>query len=148
MKRFITVLISVGLLAGLIGCSESSDEIAELRAELDATRAELTELTSMKDGFPEKKEQSDKAEVTNKTSAKSFGNGTWEVGVDIEAGTYTSSADGLLGCYWERLSGFEGTLSEILANGVPNEGPVIVTILPTDKGFRSQLCAEWVKRDS
>ena len=146
-KRFVTVLISVGLLAGLASCSESSDEVAELRAELDATRADLAELTSMKDGFPEKKEQSDKAEVTNKTSTKSFGNGTWEVGVDIEAGTYASSADGL-GCYWERLSGFEGTLSEILANGVPNEGPVIVTILPTDKGFRSQLCAEWVKRDS
>lgn len=51
MKRFITVLISVGLLAGLIGCSDSSDEIAELRVEinavvteLDATKAELDKL--------------------------------------------------------------------------------------------------------
>ena len=60
MKRFITVLISVGLLAGLIGCSDSSDEIAELRAELDATRAELTELISTKADYSEKEEYKDK----------------------------------------------------------------------------------------
>ena len=51
MKRFVTVLISVGLLAGLIGCSYSSDEIAELEAELNDVVAELDTLKEKNDAL-------------------------------------------------------------------------------------------------
>ena len=51
MKRFINVLISVVLLAGLIGCSDSSDEIAELRAEVDAVATELDATKAELDKF-------------------------------------------------------------------------------------------------
>ena len=44
MKRLITVAISMVLLAGLIGCSDSDNEVAELRKELEQTKAELDEL--------------------------------------------------------------------------------------------------------
>ena len=44
MKRLITVAISMVLLAGLIGCSDSNDEIAELRAELAEVKTELEEI--------------------------------------------------------------------------------------------------------
>jgi hypothetical protein len=70
-----------------------------------------------------------------------FGEGQKIVGTDIQAGTYRSA--GGTGCYWQRVSGFGGTLGEILANDNA-AGPTIVTIAPTDKGFSSQRCGQWI----
>lgn len=67
--------------------------------------------------------------------------GTWEVGVDIEPGTYRNS--GSEGCYWERLDGFSGDSSYRIANGFPDGDPDIVTILPSDAGFHSEDCGRW-----
>lgn len=71
-----------------------------------------------------------------------FGEGTYIVGVDIAAGTWRSS--GGSGCYWQRVSGFGGTLDEILANDNV-DGSAIVTIRPGDKGFSSRRCGTWMK---
>lgn len=71
----------------------------------------------------------------------SFGDGTWRVGIDIQPGTY--QADGGEYCYWERLSGFNGTFNEIIANDNPS-GQVIITISPTDKGFTTVRCGTWI----
>ena len=60
MKRLITVAISMVLLAGLIGCSDSDNEVAELRAELAEVKTELEELTAMKEEYPNKEEYLDK----------------------------------------------------------------------------------------
>jgi hypothetical protein len=63
------------------------------------------------------------------------------VGTDIQPGTYrTRSASS--GCYWERLSGFGGSMGEILANE-NTDGPAVVTIASSDKGFKSQGCGTW-----
>ncbi len=67
--------------------------------------------------------------------------GTWQVGVDIEPGTYRNS--GSDGCYWERLSGFSGESSDRIANGFPDGDPALVTIQPTDVGFHSEDCGRW-----
>jgi hypothetical protein len=70
-----------------------------------------------------------------------FGDGVWIVGVDISAGTYrTDASPGL--CYGARLSGFGGTLDEIIANEVGYE-PLIVTIEASDAGFESDGCRLW-----
>ena len=46
-------------------------------------------------------------------------------------------------CYWERLSGFGGSiLEDIIANELTSH-PTIVTIFPTDNGFKSSGCATW-----
>jgi hypothetical protein len=46
------------------------------------------------------------------------------------------------GCYWARLADFEGGVNSIKANG--NEpGPMVVSILKTDKGFESNNCGTW-----
>lgn len=72
-----------------------------------------------------------------------FDDGMFEVGKDIQPGTYrTRSASP--GCYWARLSGFDGTLGEIIAND-NTDYPAIVTIAPTDKGFQSQGCGTWTQ---
>lgn len=67
----------------------------------------------------------------------SFRDGTYIVGQDISPGTYRTRA--ATSCYWARLQGFGGSGNDILANSI-SPGPAIVTILPTDKGFRSSSC--------
>ena len=69
--------------------------------------------------------------------------GTYRVGVDIVAGLYHSDGGGDF-CYWERKSGFGGTLDEIIANGLTEGGPVSVAIAPSDVGFETQGCGTWV----
>lgn len=72
-----------------------------------------------------------------------FDDGTYAVGKDIQPGTYrtrTASA----GCYFARLSGFGGTIGEIIANA-NTDAPAIVTIKATDKGFTSTNCGTWTK---
>ncbi|HXF56339.1 MAG TPA: hypothetical protein VNO34_01945 [Actinomycetota bacterium] len=73
--------------------------------------------------------------------ATSFGDGTFRVGVDIAPGTYRNS-DSSQGCYWARLSGFGGTLDEIIANNFTFARQV-VTISPSDAGFSSERCGQW-----
>jgi dipeptidyl aminopeptidase/acylaminoacyl peptidase len=83
---------------------------------------------------------SDLSEITD--SKTSFGEGTFIVGTDIAAGTYR--APGGDGCYWARLSGFSGSLDEIIANDIPT-GSAIVTIKSSDKGFSTSGCGTWGK---
>ncbi len=67
--------------------------------------------------------------------------GTFIVGTDILPGSYRTGT-GLDGCYWQRLSGFGGTLGEIIANDF-TDGSAIVTISPSDRGFSSSNCGTW-----
>lgn len=72
-----------------------------------------------------------------------FAGGTFRVGRDISPGTWRSSP-GTDGCYWERLSGFGGTIDEIIANDFA-DGQLMVTISATDVGFTSSRCGIWTK---
>lgn len=74
-------------------------------------------------------------------STRTFpGNGIYRVGKDIAPGTYRSRGGD--GCYWARLRSFGGDLSAILANANP-DGPTLVTIKATDRGFETQRCRTW-----
>lgn len=70
-----------------------------------------------------------------------FGDGTFQVGKDIQPGTYRTRV-GSSNCYYERLKGFGGTVDDIIANNNTN-APAIVTIATTDMGFTSQGCGTW-----
>ena len=72
-----------------------------------------------------------------------FTDGTYQVGIDIQPSTYRTQTVSQ-GCYYARLKGFSGSLDDILANNNTDD-PVIVTILPTDKGFESRNCGTWTK---
>jgi hypothetical protein len=77
-----------------------------------------------------------------KVTGPSFGDGTYEVGKDVPPGTYrTSGADG---CYWDREKDLKGSLDSILANDNA-AGQVVVTILTSDKAFKSENCGTWSK---
>ena len=69
--------------------------------------------------------------------------GTWTVGSDISAGTYRLR-EPANSCYWARLKGFDGSLSDIIANDNVS-GYGVVTIAKTDKGFETNGCGEWSK---
>jgi hypothetical protein len=72
-----------------------------------------------------------------------FGDGQFQVGKDIQAGTYRTR-EGSSGCYWERLKGFSGAFDDIIANG-NTDGPAVVTISSSDAGFTSQDCGTWTQ---
>jgi len=66
------------------------------------------------------------------------------VGADIAPGRYYS--DPANGCYWERLSGFGGTSSEIIANDFVgfDSRQGIVDIASSDYGFKTDGdCGTW-----
>jgi hypothetical protein len=84
----------------------------------------------------------DRGVVGNRSTVATFGDGQYEVNTQIPAVTYrTTQTSG--GCYWERESGFGGTLDEIIANDFTTAGPEIVTIDPSDAGFKSDGCIQW-----
>lgn len=72
-----------------------------------------------------------------------FGDGTFQVGKDIQPGTYRTRV-GSSGCYYARLKGFGGTVDDIIANN-NTDAPTVVTISASDKGFQSQNCGSWTK---
>lgn len=66
--------------------------------------------------------------------------GQWLVGSEVTPGDYRTTEPS---CYYERLSGFTGAISDIIANGHTLANGGIVSILGTDKAFTSK-CA-WAK---
>lgn len=72
-----------------------------------------------------------------------FSDGTYQVGKEIQPGTYRTRSNSS-GCYYERMAGFTGELGDILANG-NTSAPEVVTILETDKGFKSTRCGVWTQ---
>lgn len=73
------------------------------------------------------------------------GDGIFRVGVDFQPGTYTSSpTQPGKTCFWYRLKDLSGTSSSQITAAY-SDGPVVVTIAPTDAGFKSQGCQTWQK---
>jgi len=73
-----------------------------------------------------------------------FGPGQYVVNTDIAAGRYYSVPAS--SCYWERQSGFGGSLSDIIANDFVgySANQYIVDILGSDKGFKTESgCGTW-----
>ena len=91
----------------------------------------------------EDKSPNHKSPEPQEPSFASFGDGTYQVGTDVQPGTYRTRK-GSPFCYWERLRNFSGGMNGILANGGTG-APGIITIEPTDAGFHSEGCGTWTK---
>jgi hypothetical protein len=76
------------------------------------------------------------------TGPKSIVDGIWVVGDAMSPGTWTSTPT--YSCYWARLTGFSGSISEIIANDFSFEA-AIVEIASTDMGFKTSGCGTWTK---
>ncbi len=75
-----------------------------------------------------------------------FADGTYEVGTgagQVPPGKYKATAEDL--CIWSRLRNLSGD-DDVIATDLVKEGaPVIVTILASDKGFKTERCGTWRK---
>ncbi len=82
-----------------------------------------------------------KAAVTPTPAHKfrTFSDGMFAVGKDIQPGTYRTRV-GSTNCYYARLKDFD--TNAIISNNNTDD-PAVVTILPTDKAFQSQDCGTW-----
>lgn len=77
--------------------------------------------------------------------AEPFGNGTWEVGIDIQPGIYRARRDPdlLVGaCIGQRVGGAESGYSPL--SGVrAHDGTAIIEISASDTRFHSENCTDW-----
>jgi len=135
-RKGLTVLLSAtGLVVGLIiGGSIGS-------AGQDPVTAEPAPTASTAAKKPAEKKPASKNPAT-------FGDGTHEVGVDIEPGRYkvTVPADSVI-CSYQRLKDDTGDAGSILAIEVKKPGAkASVTIKKSDGFFESNSCGEWVRQ--
>ena len=75
-------------------------------------------------------------------NATPFGDGTHVVGRDVAPGVYESVAEEGALCRWSRLSDWSWTFGVITERR--HEGRAIAEISPTDAGFYSSGCGEWL----
>jgi hypothetical protein len=117
------------LAIGIAACGPSDDSSGSSAKDGGAASASSA---------PAQKKKEDKPE--DKPAFK--GNGTFQVGKDVQPGTYRTSgnSDGM--CYWERDKDAKGDTDSIIANDTVY-GSSYVTIKPTDKIFTSTDCKDW-----
>jgi hypothetical protein len=72
------------------------------------------------------------------------GEGTYEVGVDVQPGTYISAPTSDNNCYWARMKAGDGQ-DNIIANN-NTTGSAVVVIRASDKFFTSSGCSDWTQR--
>jgi hypothetical protein len=123
----------------IVTVDPTADQIAALdtrAADIDARAAQLASDTTALDARD--------VAVSAKEAAKkasTFGDGVYEVGVDIQPGTYATDGGR---CYWEKSTGGDG-IGSILGNDNVS-GPVVLMIEPTVKFFKASGCGTWTKR--
>ncbi|MGC0252360.1 hypothetical protein [Pseudactinotalea sp. Z1748] len=131
------------------GSLDVAEELEQVTAERDELAGELETMTDERDAALAAAEEAEgqiaaaeeaEADAAAAAAERSFGNGTWRVGEDIDPGVYRT--EGASSCYWERLSGFSGEFGDIIANDFTS-GPTTVTIAASDSGFSSQGCGTW-----
>jgi hypothetical protein len=81
--------------------------------------------------------------TTPAADPNTFSAGTYEVGTEIQPGTYKTT--GSSWCYWERDKDASGEFSSIISNGNSN-GPGIVTVKSSDGYVEFSGTCTWTKK--
>ena len=117
---------------------------AEVEKDAASRTATLDKRSSDLDGRSVALDQRDAALDTKEAAKKAstFGDGQYQVGVDIVAGTYHT--DGGSSCYWEKSTG-GSNIGSIIDNENAS-GPVTLVIEPAVKFFETSSCGTWTKR--
>lgn len=129
--------VAAVLAIGTAACGPADDSAASSGSS-GTTAGTTAPSASAPAPAPAKKKKEDKPAV----KAVFKGNGTFQVGSDIQPGTYRTSGndDGM--CYWERAKDAKDDTDSILANDTV-AGSSYVTIKATDKIFTSTDCKDW-----
>ena len=119
---------------------------SESRRFLSLSEAELTPTAT-----PEPTAMPTPTATPDNTPKTEFGNGSYEVGVDIAPGTYRSEGpeDPFPFCSFARLKTAGASFMDLdQVSDIQNvQGPAIAKIEASDGGFFSQGCKTWVRRN-
>lgn len=116
-------------------------QVSDLKSEASSLKDQVSNLEGRISDLKGKAADQAKAGGYSVNARSSFGDGIWQVGEEIQPGTYRSPAGG--SCYWARLSGFGG-FDDIIVNGGFSKNQT-VTISASDKGFETSSCGTWEK---
>lgn len=76
-----------------------------------------------------------------------LGEGTYEVGVDVDAGRYKTTVPGdSLNCYWERTKDDSGDFGSIIANDNADPGARVSVTIKRGEFFTSNGCGDWARQ--
>jgi hypothetical protein len=84
----------------------------------------------------------DLSPITSSPTAP-FGAGTYQIGTEVAAGLWRNSGS-TDSCYWERLSGFGGTLDDVILNDF-TDSIATAWIDPGDLAFSCARCGTWTR---
>lgn len=123
------------LAAGAVACGPAKDS---------ATHSGSGTTKSGTSAPVQHKDSKATAGPTAKPAAKPAfkGNGTYQVGTDIQPGTYVTSGNKDAMCYWERAKDAKGDMDSVLANDNVT-GSSYVTITKSDRIFKTTDCNDW-----
>jgi hypothetical protein len=128
--------VAAVLAIGLTACGPSDDSASSSGSSAGSSTSGGDSKAPASQAPAKKKEDKPAAKPAFK------GDGTFQVGKDVQPGTYRTvgNDDGM--CYWERDKDAKGDTDSILANDTV-AGSSYVTIKPTDKIFTSTDCKDW-----
>ena len=106
-------------------------DFAETQAAMDSRAFELDQRSAGLDA-----REAVIAQTEQRIEQNSFGDGTWEVGVDIQPGKYKTA--GSSDCYWKKLS----ASGDIIDNEIVH-GPSTIVIESSVFTFSSNRCGTW-----
>lgn len=144
----IAFVVGAGIILAVdSGESASAIDAPETRTITSAVTVTKPGSTTTTTAPPETTTETKTATVTAEPPAPETaipGDGTFEVGVDIEPGTYVSKPPDR-NCYWARLSDGSGDFNNIIDNN-NSSGQSLVTIAAADRFFETSGCSGWTKR--
>lgn len=127
------------------GIADEYNDAKDAIAEADTVKSGIKDLNSQHDEL-QKKVDAKKAELQSLTGQvdqakrNSVSDGVWQVGTDINAGTYRANTAVGSSCYWEISSG-----GDILQNDIPGGGYPQVTVSDGQQ-LKMQDCGTFTKQ--
>ena len=147
-KRFgfvalgLTALISLGV-GGIVGGGEGATTAGPAATATVTAEAEpAPTVTVTETGQPER------APATKpKPAPKGLAEGTYQVGVDVDPGRYTTTVPSdSFGSYWTRAKDDSGELDSIIANANADAGARVSVTLKKGEFFTSNGCGDWARQ--
>ncbi|MFT8986625.1 MAG: hypothetical protein ABF966_00085 [Bifidobacterium psychraerophilum] len=135
--------------------NEVKQQIIDKREDLDVANRIIAESSKAQSGIDDLKKQHSDLEqqvkdkqaeldgLTQKVNAAkkaSISDGTWQVGTDIDPGTYRANSEVPSDCYWEVLSGDSIVKNDLPGGGFPQ------TSVSAGQQLKLSSCGTWTKQ--
>jgi hypothetical protein len=128
----------LGVIVGMSG--DGTTTTAEPNATVTVTKTAKAESAPTASKVPEP------TKTTKPESKSTMEEGTYEIGVDAQAGRYkTTVPQDSSNCYWERTKDDSGDSDSIIANDNVNPGARASITVKSGEFFKSSGCGTWTR---